>query len=219
MLKNDDFIDTVVFSLKYAFSNMGSLLIGGIVLTLSLLLLGLPFFLGYITKCIREILRGNGVLPEWDNIGEIFIDGIKMTAVFIVYAILFVLISIIPAVPAIAFQVMKVGYLSVISLAILSLTLAIVSMVFGVIFFLSWMIYAMTGSIKSAITPKNIIDIISKNPHGFVIVMLATVVMVVLGGISMSLFITIPWAIFTVSTSITFIYSKFYQNTTKDVHA
>ncbi|MCD1296263.1 hypothetical protein CUJ83_14770 [Methanocella sp. CWC-04] len=213
MVKNDDFLETVVSSIRYAFSNMGSLLIGGIVLTLSLLIIGLPFFLGYMTRCIREIIRGNGVLPDWDGIGDIFVNGIRMTIIFLIYAAIYGLLAMVPAIPVLAFQYLGIGYLAWISTAIMILTLVILSSVFGVVFFASWVIFANTGSIKVAVAPHEIVALISKNPLGYLIAIIASASMVVLGGLSMALFVTIPWAVFIICSAISYIFAKYYQNT------
>ncbi len=46
MARKDDLPEMIVSAARYAFSNMTALLIGGIVIALSFLIIGLPFFLG-----------------------------------------------------------------------------------------------------------------------------------------------------------------------------
>lgn len=215
MADYNDLLDTIIASIRYAFSNMGSLLIGGVVLTLSLLFIGLPFFLGYITRCIREIIRGNGVLPEWDSIPEIFIDGMKMTVVFAIYALISLILAVIATIPTALLAYFNIRYLVYIGMAVLGLSLIIIISVIGLVFFTSWVIYANTRSIRAALSPGNIEHLVLINPRGYLVTVLSSSVVAVLGWVPMALVFTIPWMIFTICVAITFTYSKYYQDTMK----
>jgi hypothetical protein len=215
MARNDDLLNMVLSAARYAFSNLTSLLIGGIVIALSFLIIGLPFFLGYITRCMKEIVKGNGVMPEWDEIGLMFVDGIRMTGVFFVYAVIFLVIIAVPAVPVIIFNLLKVPTLAVISTAILTLTAAIVASLLAIAFFGSWIIYANTGSVRKAITVSKIIEFVLSDPYRYIYALVATGAVALAGGITMTLFVTIPWALFVICAAMTYIYSKFYQDTMK----
>ncbi|HEY3272452.1 MAG TPA: DUF4013 domain-containing protein [Methanocella sp.] len=215
MGRNDDLLNMVLSAARYAFSNLGSLLIGGIVIALSLLVIGLPFFLGYITRCMKEIVKGNGVMPEWDDIGLMFVDGIRMTGVFLVYLVIYVFIILIPVVPVVIFNLTNVPILAVISTAVLAVTAAIVAFLLAVAFFASWIIYANTGSVRKAITVRKIFEFVSSNPHRYIEAMIASGAVALAGALSMALFVTIPWALFVICAAMTYIYAKFYQDTMK----
>lgn len=215
MGRNDDLLNMVLSAARYAFSNLGSLLIGGIVIALSLLVIGLPFFLGYITRCMKEIVKGNGVMPEWDDIGLMFVDGLRMTGVFFVYVLIYVLIILVPAVPVIIFNLMNVPILALISTVVLAVTAALVAGLLAIAFFGSWIIYANTGSVRKAITVRKIFEFVSSNPHRYIEALLATGAVALAGALSMTLFVTIPWALFVICAAMTYIYSKFYQDTMK----
>jgi hypothetical protein len=215
MGRNDDLLNMVLSAARYAFSNLGSLLIGGIVIALSFLVIGLPFFLGYITRCMKEIVKGNGVMPEWDDIGLMFVDGIRMTGVFFVYLLIYVLIILVPAVPVIIFNLMNVPILALISTVVLAVTAAIVAFLLAIAFFGSWIIYANTGSVRKAITVRKIFEFVSSDPHRYLEAMLASGAVALAGALSMTLFVTIPWALFVICAAMTYIYAKFYQDTMK----
>ena len=215
MGRNDDLLNMVLSAARYAFSNLGSLLIGGIVIALSFLVIGLPFFLGYITRCMKEIVKGNGVMPEWDDIGLMFVDGIRMTGVFLVYLLIYVLIILVPVVPVIIFNLMNVPVLAVISSAVLAVTAAIVAFLLGIAFFGSWIIYANTGSVRKAITVRKIYEFVSSDPYRYLEAMIASGAVALAGALSMTLFVTIPWALFVICAAMTYIYAKFYQDTMK----
>lgn len=215
MVRNDDLLDTILFAARYVSSNMTAVLVGGIVIALSFLVIGLPFFLGYITRCMKEIVQGNGVMPQWDDIGQMFVDGVRMAMVFFAYVIIYCIIGLVPAVPVIVFYYTNALLLLSISLVIMALTLALVASVFGVVFFASWAIYANTGSVRKAINVRRVIEFVSFNPSGYLVSIVASAAIAALGVIAMSLFVTIPWAVFVMCAAVTFVYAKFYQNTLK----
>jgi hypothetical protein len=215
MARNDDLLNMVLSAARYAFSNLGSLLIGGIVIALSFLVIGLPFFLGYITRCMKEIVKGNGVMPEWDDIGLMFVDGIRMTGVFLVYVLIYVLVISVPLVPVIIFNLMNVPILALISTAVLVVTAVGLAGLLAIAFFGSWIIYANTGSVRKAITVRKIFEFVSSDPHRYIEALLASGAVALAGALSMTLFVTIPWALFVICAAMTYIYSKFYQDTMK----
>jgi hypothetical protein len=215
MVKNDDLIETFINSLKYASSNMSSLFFGGIVFFLAMFLVGLPFFLGYITRCMREIIDGNGILPEWDNIMGMFREGLHMFSLFLAYALAYIVIVSLPALPIFIFQQLNMPYMVLLSTIVLVLTMAVVASVFCVVFFASWVLYATGGSVRAALRPSSIRGLISLNPAGYFIALLASVAIMALGSASALLVLTMPWAAFIAFVAISFIYSKYYQTTMK----
>lgn len=215
MPRDDDLLDAIYSAFRYAFSNMAGLLIGGIVVALSFLVIGLPFFLGYITRCMREVVKGNGVMPEWDEIGQMFVDGLRMSLVFLGYAVIYLLLIAIPAIPVLVFSYLNLTVLLVMSTLLLALTMGIAAALFGLVFFASWVLYASTGSVRKAINISKMIEFIMTNPSGFLVTVVASAVVVGAGLIAMALVVTIPWSVFTMSAGVTFIYARFYQSTMK----
>jgi hypothetical protein len=58
---------------------IGKLLIGALFYIFSFLLIGLPFVLGYAARMMRNVIRGDAYpLPEWNDLGEFFVEGLKI---------------------------------------------------------------------------------------------------------------------------------------------
>jgi hypothetical protein len=215
MPRNDDLLETFIGSLKYASSSVSSLLIGGIVFFLAMFVVGLPFFLGYITKCMREAIDGNGVLPEWGDMAGIFKDGVRMFVVFMAYALAYLVIVSLTAIPLFVFQKLGMPYMVLLSTIALLLTMAVVGGALAVIFFASWVLYATSGSLGLALSPARIRRLISLNPGGYLNALLASLAIMAAASASALLVVTIPWVVFTAATAISFIYSKYYQSAMK----
>jgi len=62
------------------------ILIGGAFALLSSVLVGIPFVLGYFGRTLRNVVAGTArPLPEWDDLGGIFSEGLRLAAVYLVY--------------------------------------------------------------------------------------------------------------------------------------
>jgi hypothetical protein len=65
-------------------------LIGGLFYILCFLLVGIPFILGYCARLARNVANGDPQpLPEWDDIGGYFVEGLRLVAVGFVYVLPF----------------------------------------------------------------------------------------------------------------------------------
>jgi hypothetical protein len=68
-------------------------LIGGLFGLACMLLVGIPFVLGYVSRTLRNVAAGTRPeLPEWDDLGGIFEDGLRLTAVYLLYTLGVVLV-------------------------------------------------------------------------------------------------------------------------------
>jgi len=75
---------------------------GGLFALASIFLIGIFFIYGYMAKLARNVIKGvQYPLPEWDDLGEYFTEGLKLFAVALVYAIPVILIAAIAIVPMI----------------------------------------------------------------------------------------------------------------------
>ncbi|HMK54969.1 MAG TPA: DUF4013 domain-containing protein [Methanobacteriaceae archaeon] len=79
--------DIISDSIKYPTSNWGKVLILGVIMIASILIVPIFLVYGYIFRIIKATLAGLDELPEFDEIGEMFVDGLKIFVVAIVYAI------------------------------------------------------------------------------------------------------------------------------------
>jgi hypothetical protein len=77
------------------------ILIGGLFYLAGFLIVGWFFILGYVARLVRNVVAGAAVpLPEWDELGEFFSEGLRLVGVMLVYFVpTFVLIFtvVIPA--------------------------------------------------------------------------------------------------------------------------
>ena len=79
-----------------------AILLGGIVLGIFVIPAFLAAFLlsGYGVEITRRVINGNPqVLPEWDNWGDLIIDGLKVWVIGIVYALPMILVSMCLGIP------------------------------------------------------------------------------------------------------------------------
>jgi len=64
------------------------ILIGGAFTLACALLVGVPFVLGYFSRTLRNVVAGEmRPMPEWDDLGGIFNEGLRLTAVYFLYAL------------------------------------------------------------------------------------------------------------------------------------
>lgn len=82
-------------SIKYPSSNWGKVLFLGVIMIASILIVPVFLLIGYLFRIIKATLAGLDELPEFDEIGEMFVDGLKVFVVGIVYSIPVIIISII----------------------------------------------------------------------------------------------------------------------------
>lgn len=68
-------------------------LIGGLFGLACMLLVGIPFVLGYFSRTLRNVAAGTRPeLPEWDDLGGLFEEGLRLTAVYLLYTLGVVLV-------------------------------------------------------------------------------------------------------------------------------
>jgi hypothetical protein len=64
------------------------ILIGGLFYLAGFLLVGWFFILGYMARVARNVIAGVAVpLPEWDDLGEFFNEGLRLFGVILVYVL------------------------------------------------------------------------------------------------------------------------------------
>ena len=78
-------------TLKFVFEDpewAKKVLIGGAFMLLSIFLVGTFFVMGYFMRVIQRAARGEArPLPEWDDLGGIFGDGVKAVGVYLAYTL------------------------------------------------------------------------------------------------------------------------------------
>ena len=64
------------------------ILIGGVFTAACFLLVGVPFVLGYFSRTLRSVVAGEPrPMPEWDDLGGLFNEGLRLTAVYFLYTL------------------------------------------------------------------------------------------------------------------------------------
>jgi hypothetical protein len=92
-VKRMDIGEIISDSIKYPTSNWGKVLILGVIMIASILIVPIFLLIGYLFRIIKATLAGLDELPEFDEIGEMFVDGLKVFVVGIVYSIPVIIIS------------------------------------------------------------------------------------------------------------------------------
>ncbi|MEM4526005.1 MAG: DUF4013 domain-containing protein [Methanothermobacter sp.] len=75
-------------AVKYPVSDWKKLIILGVFFLLSFLLIPIFFALGYVFRALKATIAGFDELPEFDEWGEMFIDGLKVFVVTLAYMII-----------------------------------------------------------------------------------------------------------------------------------
>lgn len=69
------------------------ILIGGAFALLSMLFVGAFFLMGYLSRLIQRVARGEALpLPEWDDFGGLFVEGAKLVGAYLIYTVALYLI-------------------------------------------------------------------------------------------------------------------------------
>ncbi|MDQ6802532.1 MAG: DUF4013 domain-containing protein [Acidobacteriota bacterium] len=77
------------------------ILLGGVFSLAAIFLVGIFFIYGYLARLARNVINGvQYPLPEWDDIGEYFTEGVKLFVVGLIYAIPVILVVCIAIIPA-----------------------------------------------------------------------------------------------------------------------
>jgi hypothetical protein len=72
--------------------------IGGAFALACVVLVGIPFVLGYFARTLRNVARGTSpALPAWDDLGGLFEEGLRLTAVYLAYSLGLVAVLGLPA--------------------------------------------------------------------------------------------------------------------------
>ncbi len=83
-----DIGDIISDAVRYPSSDWKKILIMGVFFILSFIIVGVFFLLGYFLRILKSTIAGVDELPEFDAMGDMFIDGLKVLVVYIVYLLI-----------------------------------------------------------------------------------------------------------------------------------
>jgi hypothetical protein len=82
---------------------VSKVLLGGLFQLASVIIIGIPFVLGYLARLARNVANDVALpLPEWDDLGDYFAEGLRLIGVGIVYVIPFFVIFGLFMIPVLA---------------------------------------------------------------------------------------------------------------------
>lgn len=80
---------------------INKILIGGLFELAAVFIIGIFFVMGYCAQLARNVIAGAELpLPEWDDLGEFFSEGLKLFAIVLIYALPLIIFAAAVFVPA-----------------------------------------------------------------------------------------------------------------------
>jgi len=169
------------------------ILLGAIFNLLTLVLVGIPFVLGYLLELAKNSSQGKEIpLPEWDNLGDKFTRGLVYLIILIIYSIPGMILSFIPCVKYCLGPLYFVALLFILPYITVR--------------------YAQTGSFEEIFRFNEIIDFTKKNINNLIIVVLLTIALEIIAtfgvlALVVGVFFTMFWAYL----AIYYLYGKVYR--------
>lgn len=182
---------TRAFSFMFEDKNwVVKIFLGAIFNLLSLVLVGIPFILGYVLELAKNSKEGRETpLPEWDKLGDKFVRGLVYLIIIIIYSIPGIILSFIPCVKY------CLGPLYFLAL----------------LFILPYITvkYAQTGSFEDVFRFNEVIDFTKKNINNLIVVVLLTIALQIIAtfgvlALVVGVFFTAFWA----DLAIYYLYGK-----------
>lgn len=185
---------TRAFSFMFEDKNwVVKIFLGAIFNLLSLVLVGIPFILGYVLELAKNSKEGKETpLPEWDKLGDKFVRGLVYLIIIIIYSIPGIILSFIPCVKY------CLGPLYFLAL----------------LFILPYITvkYAQTGSFEDVFRFNEVIDFTKKNINNLIVVVLLTIALQIIAtfgvlALVVGVFFTAFWA----DLAIYYLYGKVFR--------
>jgi len=178
-------------------------LIGGVMSLLSPLLIGVFFLAGYSVDLIKNVMNDvDPPLPRWDDLGDKAVKGIKLTVIFLVWAIPIIAVSILSAL----FSIIVSGNGGEVEgiVAAISLCFGCINFVLGILLALVspaiYVRFAQTEQISSGFQFGEILAFTQRNLGDIVVALLISVVASIVAAIAgtilclIGLLFTMFWA-------------------------
>jgi hypothetical protein len=169
------------------------ILLGAIFNLLSLILVGIPFVLGYLLELARNSSEGKEIpLPEWDKLGDKFTRGLIYLIILIVYSIPGMILSFIPCVK----YCLGPLYFLALMFALPYITLK----------------YAKTGSFEEAFRFTEMFEFIKQNLNSLIMVVLLSIALQIIASFGvLALLVGVFFTSFWAYLAIYYLYGKVYR--------
>jgi hypothetical protein len=158
------------------------ILIGGAFFLACSVLVGVPFVLGYFSRTLRNVVADAArPLPEWDDLGGLFEEGLRLTAVYLLYGLgVAVVLGVVAGVVLLPLLVGSSSGQHDVLTALGALGIAALYGI-GMLVSLALAIYlpaalartALSGSIGDGFAWREIIGFIRENPANYALTILA----------------------------------------------
>ena len=174
------------------------IILGAVFNLLMLVLVGIPFVLGYLLELAKNSSEGKELpLPEWDKLGDKFVRGLIYLVILIIYSIPGMILSFIPCVK------FCLGPLYFLALAFVLPYITVK--------------YAQTGSFEEVFRFNEIIDFVKANLNNLVIVVLLSIALVIIALFGMlALVVGVFFAGFWAFLAIAYLYGQVYREGKKE---
>lgn len=177
------------------------ILVGGLVVLLSILLIPIPLMLGYQLRVIRNTSQGADVpLPEWDDLGSYFSDGIQLIVGGIIYYSPVILLTcVLVGLSALADGGDRRGDgegIVGLFLFCVNCLVTILSIVIGLIFPAAMLRFAATNRLGSMLEFGEVLNFVRRNVGNYIVaVLLGWVASLIAGVLALvTCFLGTPWA-------------------------
>ncbi len=212
-------VECSIKSLKYSLSDMDLVFWGGISVMLSYALVGFPLLFGYLSRCLREVMKGNSKLPPFDRKREMAFDGLKVSLIGLEYlaltGLLFWVTSPLFNLPGIGAMITDfsgtVNWLAANNLGLVLPTI-IHGFIFGVFFNNAWLRYVVTGKLLSSLNPFAVLRWIFTYPEMIFNNMLTTGLAGLVLAVPGLFVVMVPWLTFVGFATNAYIRGESYEN-------
>ena len=154
---------------------------------------------GYMLEIIRQVVRGKlDGLPEWDNWGDLIVDGLKLIVVQIVYALPAIVLGLCLAIPMAAAAENAEGLTILLSLVLIFL-LMLWAIVVSIVIPAATAVFAATNDLAAAFRFGEVFSLVRKNLSTYLIAFVMSWVASLIGSLGSSVcglgaFFTGPYA-------------------------
>lgn len=148
-------------------------LLGGLFYLLAMLLVGAPLVAGYVVQVTRRTARGEArPLPEWDNYGQLFSDGLQVIGLYLLH---FLAACILPGSIGCLFAVIggaasgsdAAGGVAALGIMAAYMLLFVVMLAVLVYFPAAYIRTAITGSFRAGLEVRENIELIKRSPGNY----------------------------------------------------